>query len=134
MEKEFNKIKTVIDQLSDLQLNHIESFDQQGVLPDLETQSSERETGFDNLKKKINAFNKMAQNNNSTQAQPMLVFINNRITTLLDQNKILEAKVKQYKDNIKSAMKKISKGKHVIGSYGSSANIAGNPRVISITN
>ncbi len=138
MQKEFKKIKLIIDRLQALQLNHIESFNKNGQAPDIEQQSFDREKEFDNLKKKINIFNNMAQaelaENTQSQTESMLIFIKDKITTLIEQNAALETKVKEYKNNIKNSMKKISNGRQLIGSYGSSAKITNNPKVISITN
>ena len=138
MQKDFNKIELIIDRLQRLQLDHIESFNKKGDTPDIEQQSFDREKEFNNLKNRINNFNNRAQVETDAQVkaqiESMLVTIKNKIATLIEQNTTLETKVKEYRDKIKDSMKKISTGKKVIGSYGSSAKITNNPKVISITN
>ncbi len=142
MQKEFNNIKMIIDRLQELQLSHISSFNKKGQLPDIEKQSFDREKAFNNLRKKITVFNTMAQVEHAAQTQPqiesqtesMLILIKDKITTLIEQNTTLETKIKEYRNNIKTSMKKISNGRQVIASYRSSTKITNNPKVINVTN
>ena len=133
MEKEFKKIEAILNRLHDLQKDHIESFNAK-ALPDLEQQSQERNIEVENLMKSVNNFVKIAESKNNAQAESMVVNLNNRITTLLEQNKALETKVHLFRDGIKNEMKQVARGRKVIQSYQSSAAVSNNPNVISITN
>jgi len=133
MEKEFKKIQETINRLYDLQTDHLEAFKKKPV-PDLEKQSAERSNEVAKLMKSVNGFVKMAENKSGTTTESMLLSLNGKISTLLDQNKALETKVHEFRNGIKKSMKQISKGKQVIGSYRSSTAVSNNPRVISVTN
>ena len=133
MEKEFKKIQETINRLYDLQKDHLEALKKKPI-PDLEKQSAERSNEVAKLMKSVNEFVKMAENESGTTTESMLLSLNSRISTLLDQNKALETKVHDFRNGIKKSMKQISKGKQVIGSYRSSMAVSNNPRVISVTN
>jgi exopolyphosphatase/pppGpp-phosphohydrolase len=133
MEKEFYKIHETINRLYALQTGHLEAFKKKPI-PDLEKQSAERGDEVVRLVKSVNKFVKMARNKQGVATESMLLSLNNKITTLLEQNKALETKVKDFRDRIKKNMKQVSKGKQVIGSYRSSNLVSNNPRVISVTN
>ncbi len=132
MEKEFIQIKKTLKRLDDLHSSHLESFNNDSM-PDLEKQSAERDTEVNNLKNSISHFITMAEIEPHTDAKSMMLFLNNRITTLLDQNNALEVKVTTYREKIRNSMKQISKGKQAIGSYGSPAGLVNKPKVISLT-
>jgi len=133
MEKEFKNIEDILNRLQGLQKNHLESFDKK-VLPDLEKQSVERNIEVEKLMKNVSCFIKTAENKNSENAESMIHTLNDRITTLLEQNKALETKVHLFRDGIKNEMKQVAKGRKVIQSYQSSTAVSNNPNVISITN
>jgi len=114
MEKEFKKIQETINRLYDLQTDHLEAFRKKSI-PDLEKQSAERSNEMARLIKSVNEFVKMAENESGTTMEPMLLSLNNKISTLLDQNKALETKVHDFRNGIKINMKKIEKGKRVSG-------------------
>lgn len=134
MEKEFKKVEDTLMRLQDLHKNHMESFDQK-VLPDLEKQSKNREVEVGMLVKSVSKLVKLVENQTgkgeSTKA--MILNLNNRVTTLLEQNKMLETKVSAFRDQLKKSMNQVSKGKSSISSYRSSTAVSNNPRVISIT-
>ncbi|MCP4118202.1 MAG: hypothetical protein GY737_22950 [Desulfobacteraceae bacterium] len=132
MENEFLRIKKTLKKLDELHMSHFESFDNDSV-PDLEEQSAERETEVENLKESISRFLTMAEIEPHGDAEAMMLFLNNRITNLLEQNNALEIKVVAYREKIRNSMKQISRGKQAIGSYGSSAGLVNKPKVISLT-
>lgn len=132
MEKEFKQIKETLKRLDELHMNHLESFNSDSI-PDLEKQSAERETEVNILKKSISHFLTMAEIEPHTDAKSMMLFLNSRVTTLLEKNNALEVKVLTYREKIRNSMKHISKGKQAIGSYGSSAALLNQPKVISLT-
>ncbi len=133
MENEFKQIENTLNRLYYLQTNHLDAFDK-NELPDLEKQSRERSREVDTLMRRITGFIKTAEKTNNTNTESMLVSLNNQITSLLEQNRALETKVKTFRDEIKNSMKRVSKGKQVIGSYKSSASALNNPKAISLTN
>ena len=133
MEKEFKNIKEILNRLQGLQENHLESFDKK-ALPDLEKQSVERNIEVEKLMKSVSDFVKITENKNSENTESMIHILNDRITTLLEQNKALETKVHLFRDGIKNEMKQVATGRKVIQSYQSSTAVSNNPNVISITN
>lgn len=133
MENEFTKVKATITKLHDLQTSHLEAFTKKD-LPDLEEQSAERSIEMGKLIKSINGFVKMAENGDGAVTKPMMVSLNKKVMTLLDQNNLLEKKVQNFKTGLKKSMKQVAKGKQVIGSYKSSASVLNHPKVISVTN
>jgi hypothetical protein len=133
MENKFKHIEETLNRLHDLQASHLEDFNKK-ELPDLEKQSAERSHEVEKLMKSINGIVSIIEDTNGAASKSMVYFLNNKISTLLEQNKALEKKVQDFKDNMKKNMKKISKGKQAIGSYRSTAAVLNNPKVLSITN
>lgn len=135
MEKEFEKINEGITRLYDLHKIHMESFSQES-LPDLEQQSIDRGIEVGMLMKSVDKLVRLIETHpwKEAQAESMIVTINSRIKTLIEQNKTFETKVTEFRDKLKNGMKQISKGKKVIRSYRSAAAVSNNPKVISITN
>lgn len=131
MEKEFKGVEETLKRLHELQENQLASFSEKAV-PDLETQSSERNIEVGKLMKSLSDFMKLAENENGAATECMLTVLNNHVTILLEQNKALETKVKNFRDDIQKNMNQVSKGKKVIGSYRSSAAILNTPKVISL--
>ena len=132
MKKEFQKIRDTLSRLDKIQTSHIESFDTD-LMPDLERQLIERKEEFSKLKRSVSRFITNAELNSDTDTESIIVFIE-RINTLLGQNKVLEAKVKAHREGLRESMKKISRGKQVIGSYGSPFSVSNRPRAINLTN
>lgn len=132
MEKEFIQIKETLERLGELHMAHLESFNGDAI-PDFEMQSAERETEVDTLKKSISHFITRAEIEPHTDAKSMMLFLNSRITNLLEQNNALELKVIKYREKLQNGMKQISKGKQVISSYSSSVATINKPKVISLT-
>jgi hypothetical protein len=133
MENKFNKINSTLDRFYDLQANHIKSFNS-ASLPDMEKQSMEQNKEIVKILESIDAFIKMLSGTEEPGAESMLISLNHRITNILEQNEVLVTRVTVFKENLKSNMKKISKGKQAIGSYRSSAAASNNPKVLSVTN
>lgn len=132
MEKEFKKVKVILNRLQDLHASHLAAFDK-ADLPDLEKQSAQRNIEVEKLMKSVGKLATLAQIKNTAEAESILVFLNDRIIELLEQNNALEIKATEVKNNIKNNMKQISKGTKVIGSYRSSKAASYEPRVINIT-
>ena len=133
MEIEFIQIKKTLKRLEELHTIHFESFNSASI-PDLEGQSAERDTEVENLKKSISHFLTMVETAPQAEAESTMLFLNNRITNLLELNNALEIKVIAYREELRNSMKQISKGKQAIGSYGSSTSLINKPKVISLTN
>lgn len=135
MKKNFKAVEDTLNRLYDLQTDHLASFDKQ-ALPDLEQQSAERKIEISRLIRNVDTLVKQLETETETGAETesMLFFLKDRVTGLLEQNRVLEVKVHAVRDNIKNRMKQVSKGTSVIGSYRSSAAAAYTPKVISITN
>lgn len=133
METEFKQVEETISRLHDLQADHLEAFDEKS-LPDLEKQSEERKNEVAKLMKSVSEFVKTAAEKNGAATESMLLSLNSRITTLLEQNRAIEIKVQDFRNSVKKGMRQVSKGKQVLGSYRSSAAVSNNPRVISVTN
>jgi uncharacterized phage infection (PIP) family protein YhgE len=130
MEKQFQQVKDSLNRLDLLHELHIESF-RTDLMPDLESQTDERNHEFARLKKSLNKLLTRAETGNDINIEPMSVYVADQITTLLEQNRRLEQIVKGHRNELKKRMKQVSKGKKAIGFYGS-ADIAGNkPRIIS---
>lgn len=132
MEKEFKKTKVILNRLHDLQASHLASFDK-ADLPDLEKQSAQRNIEVKKLMKRVGKLIKLSKIKNTAETESLLIFLNDRITELLEQNNALETKVTEVKNNIKNNMKQVSKGTKVIGSYRSSKAASYKPRVMNIT-
>lgn len=135
MKKEFLKVEETLNRLQDLHKNHIESFDQK-ILPDLEKQSADREIEVGILIKSVRELVDLAadQTGEGVNTESMIFRLNDRVTNLLEQNKVLRTKVSALRDQLKKGMNRVSKGKKAISSYRSSEAVSNTPRVISITN
>ena len=133
MKKNFKAVEDTLNRLYDLQTDHLASFDKQD-LPDLEQQSAERGIEVSRLIRNVDTLVKQLKAETGSETESMLLFLKDRVTGLLEQNRALEVKVHAVRDNIKNRMKQVSKGASVIGSYRSSAAAADTPKVISITN
>lgn len=130
---EFEKLETAIKKFEVLQSKHLESFDDD-KLPDLEKQSDERHHEIKNLLEAVSQFIRDSKSQDTTRMASDIKYFNNRITALLEQNKIIEARVIKLKDRLKKGMIHISKGKKAIGSYRSYNAASNKPRVLSVSN
>lgn len=135
METELKKLEASINEFEKLQEKHLDALTDEDKLPDLEEQTLERNIGITNLMETVSGFIKKAESQNHINTKSKILFFSNRITTLLDQNKVIETKVKNIRAQLKNKMTHISKGKKIISSYrSSSAETSIKPRVLSITN
>ena len=132
MEKEFKKTKDILNRLHDLQVSHLASFDK-ADLPDLEKQSEQRNIEVEKLMKRVGKLVKLSKIKRTAETESLLVFLNDRITQLLEQNNALVTKASEVKNSIKNNMKQVSKGTNVIGSYRSSKAASYQAKVINIT-
>ena len=89
MDKEFKNVEGILSRLDDLHKNHIKSFDHEG-LPDLEKQTETREIEVGLLIKSIRKLVTLAKDQTGERAntESLLLKINNRVTILLEQNKL----------------------------------------------
>lgn len=133
MEKNFQRIRETLNRLGKIQTRHIESFDTE-IMPDLERQVIERNTELSRLKKNVGKFITDAGLDHDANIESMISFFTDRIQTLADQNRVLKKKVATHKDRLQESMKKLSRGKQVIGSYGAPASVSNRPRAIHLTN
>jgi len=133
MNKKFQQIRKTLNLLDKMQADHIDSFDTQ-LMPNLELQSEERKKTFNCLNQEFKLFLKNTEQFDDADTKTMVSFFIQRIEMLMNQNRLLEKKVREYRDNLKEHMKSISKGKKAIGSYGSPSSISNRPRAISLTN
>ncbi len=134
METEFNDIKQLLDSIHEMQQRHIKTFNTDHVQPDIEQQSAEREAAFNTLKQKVAGFITLTENSSHEDAKSMLAGINESISGLMEQNRVLEASVIKHKDRLQKNLKQISRGKQALGSYKSPAVVKNRPKVISLTN
>lgn len=134
MEKEIKNLESSIVSFERLQAKHLEALKDENSLPNLQQQTLERDAAIKNLMETVKCFIKKAERRDDINSEKLLLFFSNRITTLLEQNKVIEKRVKTIRDHIKKGMTQISKGKNVINSYRSSAAASIKPRVLSITN
>lgn len=132
MEEEYHNVNKAIDQLFEIQDRHMASFTGD-TLPDLEYQSQERKEAMARLQREVDAFAFQAEADGGSEAQSMMQFFNNRISTLLDQNRSIESRVQAVKDHIGDGMKQIKKGKRGIQSYNVSSSVRNRPRVINFS-
>jgi predicted nucleic acid-binding Zn-ribbon protein len=133
MEKAFKNVKRTLHRLQDLHKIHMKSFDQD-VLPDLERQSQDRDIEMGLLMKSVSTLMELTKNETGENTKSMLHALTEKMTPLLEQNKVLETRVSAFRDQLKKNMKQVSKGRNAISSYRSSTAASTNPRVISITN
>lgn len=111
---------------------HINAFDHE-LLPDLEAQSHERALAVERLENKITSFIKIVQGQQTPETDEGMISFIDRISALLQQNRILESKVRCHKEGIERSMKTISVGKKVLHSYGSPSFGLNRPKIISYT-
>ncbi len=133
MLNEFQHINNTLKKLDKMQASHIKSFDTE-LMPDLELQLIERNEGFNKLKQSVKKFIDDAGLDNNADKESMAAVFIGHISTLISQNKVLEAKVRVHRDGLKASMKKILRGKQVIDSYGSPSSVLNRPRAINLTN
>lgn len=135
MIKEIKRVEEALNRLQKLHKNHMESFDQES-LPDLKKQSENRDIEVGVLIKSVTELVKLAENQTRKEVntESMMNRFYGRVTTLLEENKALEIRVSAFREQLRSNMKQVSKGKNAISSYRSSTLVSNNPRVISITN
>ncbi|MCM2284563.1 MAG: hypothetical protein NDI81_07265 [Desulfobacula sp.] len=131
MKKIFQDVKEAFDRLERIQTHHIASFDAEPI-PDLELQILERKKELDLLKENVDQWlGRDTDMNDDTKAAAN--YFTERIQTLLKQNETLEKKVRVYKDHLQKSLKNLSRGKQVIGAYGSPSSVSNRPRAINIT-
>ena len=133
MEKTLEKIWKSLKRMHEMHHRHLASFEVEG-LPDLESQSRERDIELGELLHNLTRMIRMAETNPEPRTETMLMSINDQLTLLLEENRVLENRVRDFRDQMKKTMSRISAGKKVIGSYRSPARIVNAPRVISVTN
>lgn len=122
---EFTKM---LNRLNKLQENHINSFKEE-LMPDLEKQSAERNRAMEKIKKQFNIVKEITEFNDDKT----ILFFNSQISTLIEQNKILEKEIRYHRDCIKKSMKKIAAGKKVLTSYGLSGTYSNSPKVMNFS-
>lgn len=134
MVNEFKKIEQAIKAYQRLQAEQIESFETGEDLPDLALQSREREALTARLMRRINFFVKMVNKQAPPNSEVMVIQIHNGLADILEQNRVLEDKVRQLRGQLQKSMAQLSKGRQVMGQYRSSVVRPKSPKVISITN
>ncbi|MDA8134460.1 MAG: hypothetical protein M0T82_07540 [Desulfobacteraceae bacterium] len=131
MEKIFQDITETFDRLERILFGHIDSFDR-NLMPDLDRQLLERKKELDLLKENVGHWvGRDTDMNDDNKAATN--YFTERIQTLLKQNKTLEKKVRMHKDHLQQSLKNLSRGKQVIGAYGSPSSVSNRPRAINIT-
>ncbi|MFO7752543.1 MAG: hypothetical protein R6V41_05435 [Desulfobacteraceae bacterium] len=133
MEQQYQKVNKAMNSLFEIQDRHMASFSGD-TLPDLENQSAERKEAMNHLQDQVNAFISAVEKDTGSEAQSMMQFFNQRITTLLEQNRTIENRVKAVKDSIGKSMKQLSKGRKGLQSYRPpSLSVQNRPRVINFS-
>ena len=134
MEEEYHNVNRAMDRLFEIQDRHMASFSDDETPPDdLEHQSTERKEAVNRLQKEVDTFTVKAQENGGSEAREMMQFFNNRISTLLEQNRTIESRVQAVKDRIGNSMKQVKKGKRGIQSYNASPSVRNRPRAINFS-
>lgn len=103
-------------------------------MPDLEHQLAARQQAFDQLMPLAARF---IQGANQIKTQEMVAMVHTAkelIGDLITENRILKTKIEKHKEDIRSRMKGVVKGRRVIGAYASPASLQNRPRAISLTN
>lgn len=131
MKNNFQDINEIFDKLERIQFGHIDSFDRE-LMPNLECQTLERKKELDLLKESVNQWVGRGTDMDDDTEAAAYYFIE-RIQTLLKQNETLEKKVRMHKDHLQQSLKTLSRGKQVIGAYGSPSSVSNRPRAINIT-
>lgn len=131
MKKIFQDIKETFDKLEKIQFGHIDSFDRE-LMPDLERQTLERKKELDQLKENVDQWTS-GDNGMDDDTEATAYYFIERLQTLLNQNETLEKKVRMHKDHLQQILKNLSRGKQVIGAYGSPSSVSNRPRAINIT-
>ena len=132
MNGEYQKIISLADHLEMIQESHIQSFSRE-LLPDLETQSMERNLAVGRLEKRIRAFLQNPENHPPLEVDDIMIDLKTRVSTLLKQNRTLEKQVRSHRDEMENSMKRLASGRKVFFSYGSPKSSSNMPRVISVT-
>lgn len=140
MGNELSQITELINNLEDIHMDHISSFNME-LMPDLEKQSIERSKIVDKLGEKIHYLINNINFKHISDDEPLdsdtdyeaILLFKKRIFTLLEQNRALEKKVRAHKDSIQKSMKKVSKGRQAINSYGSSTSVKNRAQVMNLT-
>jgi hypothetical protein len=132
MKKNFQDIKESFDKLEKIHLSHIDSFDRE-LIPDLECQTLERKKEFDLLKENVTQWINRDEPGNDADTESMVHYFIERIHILLNQNETLGKKARMHKDQLQQSLKNLSRGKQVIGAYGSPSSVSNRPRAINIT-
>lgn len=128
----YQNINRVLDRLDTLHDEHIRSFDE-SLMPDLETQSLEREEAIASLGATINTLLENTVSPVSDEAGENLAAIREKVRRILRLNRILSGRVKEHKQGIENSIRKISTGRKVLRSYGSPSMVLNRPKVISVT-
>jgi hypothetical protein len=137
---EYKQITQAIDDMDQLHQDHIEAFDHT-LLPDLESQSRQRDQALRGLTQKITALINSVTNRSlqgskrrdKEETDACLAVFHARISNLLHQNRVLAQKVRQHRDGIEKSMKRNVAGKSILRSYGSVDLKLNRPRVMSFT-
>nr|NJM03598.1 hypothetical protein [Desulfobacula sp.] len=132
MKRDFHSIKEAFRRLEKIHSRHLGSFDVE-AMPDLGRQNLERKKEFDQFKEDMRQWLTINAPGMDTETQSMVQYMIDRIHRLLEQNKIMEKRVRRYKEDLQKKMKALSKGKQAISAYGSPPSILNRPRAINIT-
>ncbi|MBU1196508.1 MAG: hypothetical protein KKE62_11620 [Proteobacteria bacterium] len=133
MHKDINHITGILDTINQMQTAHIQSFETE-LMPDLASQLTQRKIQFDELKISFDLFISSILPHHTDNKEFIVAEFLERINVLLEQNKTLEKKIKNYKYGLQESIKEISRGRKAIGFYGSPSSSINKPRAINLTN
>jgi len=135
MNDKYDRVNDAISRFEEIQARQVEDFDKM-LMPDLETQTLEREQGFEQFKQEVAGFIELVGQEDTPAGikKSMILSLKDRIRKLLTQNEALTIKVKSHKEHLRQSMKGLAKGKKAIGAYESPAFISNRPRAINLTN
>lgn len=132
MHKDITHIINILDRIDQMQASHIKSFETE-LMPDLASQLVQRKTEFEKLKESFALFISKARIAQIEDKEPIVKEFIERVNLLLEQNKILEKRTKDYKNNLQENIKNILKGRKAISLYGSPSSFSNKPRAINLT-
>ncbi len=128
---EFNKVKKALDRLDGLQQEQIKTFDTD-LLPDLESQMTQRKQGFANLENAMADLMSPAKTDIADASAVKEIVA--QIQVLMHQNKALSSRIQHHRDELKKSMNGVKKGRKVVLAYGSPIFHSNPPKVINSKN
>jgi hypothetical protein len=130
---DLKEITKDLKRLDALYTEQIRSFDTE-VLPDLETQTKEREKAYDQLKKHTATLLTGMKDKNIVKSHGAMEEMINHLKLLVKQNRTLKNKVQAHKKGLQTSMTRLKTGKKVMDAYRAPQSLRNRPKVLTIRN